>query len=1440
MRKKQVFIVLGAILILLLVGVWSWNRWGATTKVALVNFPGFQSTGIILSNQSSHVKYEQLKQDQIDKFDSYDCVLIFGMGIKWSEGQRDSVMQIAQAGTPLKVVYATTPENNISGLDSIQEQRVMEYLETGSKQNYKNLALYLRKYVDGKSWFAPEPKGWVEGASDVYYHLDEQVACKSRQEFETYLRGQGLYHEGGAKVLIVGGFNDPFSGAKENLDSLITSLHRSGLNVYPITTMSRRLEFIQEVQPDLIIHMAHGRLLMGEGERAVEYLKELNAPIISPLTIMQSREKWEQDPMGMVGGFLSQTIVMPELDGSTYPYTLFTQEKTDEGYEVVKAMPDRLKTFTSLVNRLISLKRKLNADKKVAIYFFKGPGQESLAAQGLESIPSLYNVLRRLQAEGYNLAGLPASLEEFRRDIVAQGQVFQPYAEGQMEQFVEQVRPQLIARKELEDWISKDLSKELQQQLVQDYGPAPGVYMTQMAEGESKLIVSCLRYGNVALLPQPMAGVGSDGFAIAHGAKMPPPYPYVGAYLWGRNGFGADIMMHFGTHGSLEFTPSKQVALSNNDWPDQLVADTPHFYYYTIGNIGESVMAKRRSYATTVSYLTPAFNESGARGLYSELHQSVHKYYDASSDAERERIALEIKDYAMKLGLHRDLRLDSIPGKAYTAEEIERIDNFAEEISTEKVNASLYTTGEAYSPERLRSTVLAMSVDPIAYAKAKLDGLRHKTHSDYIKNRRTFGTRYLAPAKKLVEQVLSGKPADEALVLSYAGISADELARAKELTKPKISGGMMGAMRAQSSSSAGKSMGGHPAGMPKGQAMGGHPAGMPKGQAMGGHPSGMPKGQAMSGSSTGIPKAKAIEENMKARAAEQSKGDKHQVPAASKQELEQAQFIMEVEQTILNIKRYEEALRTSPALELDAIVDACSGGYIAPSSGGDAVANPNAVPTGHNLYSISAESTPSQRAWEKGVSLVQQTLQDYQKRHGRYPTKISYTFWSSEFIETQGASIAQVLYLLGVEPIRNTFGRVSDLRLIPTSELGRPRIDVVIQTSGQFRDLAASRLALITRAIEMAAAAPKEEFENFVAQGAIETERLLVDAGMSPKDARALSTKRIFGGINGMYGTGIQEMITSGDKWEREQEIAEVYLNNMGASYADLEDWGKFTKPLFRAALANTDVVIQPRQSNTWGALSLDHVYEFMGGLTLTVRNVTGKDPDAYFADYRNRNNFRMQDLKEAIGVESRATVLNPTFVQEMLQGGASSLGRVTEIVTNTYGWNVAKPEVIEDALWRELYHVYVEDKFALNLPKVYEDVNPKAMQEITAVMLETIRKGMWQATSEEINKLATVHVELTNKFGASGGGMSSGNAKLRQFITQHAPEQMIKAFEQKHQELKQASNSSTKDGVVMKQESRSLDESASSSRLNGIFVIAGVLILFILLVILLRRKRKG
>jgi len=377
---------------------------------------------------------------------------------------------------------------------------------------------------------------------------------------------------------------------------------------------------------------------------------------------------------------------------------------------------------------------------------------------------------------------------------------------------------------------------------------------------------------------------------------------------------------------------------------------------------------------------------------------------------------------------------------------------------------------------------------------------------------------------------------------------------------------------------------------------------------------------------------------------------------------ELAESVLALKASVAGIDRHRHGLRDSSDLELASVVRALDGGYVEPSPGGDPIVNPDAVPTGRNLFSIDAEQTPSREAWTVGRRLAESLLDEHRRRHGAYPRKVAFTLWPTDFIGTEGATIGQIFYLLGVEPVWDPRGRVGDLRLIPSTDLGRPRIDVVVQTAGQLRDLAASRLALINRAVAMAAeASDAGDHANFVHAGRLRAEEVMKEKGLSPADARRYSTLRVFGGVNGNYGTAIMEMVERSDRWEDDAEVAGQYLRNMGAVYDQGELWSFYADGIFEAALADTEIVVQPRQSHTWGALSLDHVFEFMGGLSLAVRHVTGEDADAYFNDFRNMHRPRVTDLNETIWTEARSTLLNPAYIGEMQEGGASSAEHFAE-----------------------------------------------------------------------------------------------------------------------------------------------------------------------------------
>lgn len=1446
-KKKHIFLALLAVIVLGGLAK-AYSAWVGTTRIAFLNYQAIALGQISHANDNAMIKLSEITTDDFDHLDDYDMIIVNGMGLRIDENQRKQLEE-ASYKVPTLTHAATNPANNIVSVDNFDADYLMQYIENGSKKNYHSMLAYIRKFIDGKMFMAPEPERVDERPDYLLTHFDpkdekgDELGFNSIREYNAFLAKNGLYKEGAPTIMLTG-----FMGAAPDMEK---AFEKKGFMVYRINKLQSFIagHHADSIQANAVVNMAHGRL----GDYFVEFLKQKNIPLFSPLNINRLTTDWENDKQGMNGGFMSQSIVTPEIDGAIRPYVVFGQRINKEGLQEVYGIPDRMESFVESVQGYVNLKNKKNSNKRIAIFYFKGPGQNALTASGMEVVPSLYNLLVRLKNEGYNVGKLPANSQELAKMIQAQGAVFGTYAEGAYTQFLKSGHPALVTAQQFAGWTQKALSKKMIKEMNQLYGSFPGKYM---ATDDGKLAVARLQFGNVALLPQVMAGVGGDSFKIVHGTDQAPPYTYVASYLWARYGFSADALIHFGTHGSLEYTPRKQVALGSNDWSDRLIGVVPHLYIYTIGNVGEAMIAKRRTYAQTQSYLTPPFKESELRQTYKQLSDAIQSY-EKKASAEQ---SLKVKALTVKMGIARELGLDAKQmNKPYSADEIARVENFAEELANEKITGKLYTLGVPYDNDDVRTSVYAMATDPIAYGMLTVDKLKGRAQEGVEKHKQLFDRLYLSKARNTVTQLLGSASVSDEYICRYVGITLAELQMARKVEAMQAAPDPIQMMMQMADQ-----MGGMKEAKPKRvdhrtvselrAAKVSHKKKIPqmsreafeKMEQTGRFPDKMmeaiKKGQKWY--QEDLKKAKMARAG-KGKASQKSSKDKgmmmSKAPKYTRQQIHLAQAITTVEHALQNVGKYSEALRQSPLNEMSSLMNALNGGFTAPSPGGDLIVNPNTLPTGRNLFSINVENTPSEDAWEKAKELCDNTIKMYCERHkGEYPRKVSYTLWSSEFIETEGATIAQILYMLGVEPVRDAFGRVTDLRLIPSKQLGRPRIDVVVQTSGQLRDLAASRLFLINKAIEMAANAKGDKYDNLVKAGVTESERVLVEKGMSPKEAREVSMYRVFGGVNGNYGTGIQEMVTAGDRWDKESQIAEVYLNNMGAFYGDEKNWETVRKAAFEAALTRTDVVVQPRQSNTWGALSLDHVYEFMGGMNLAVRNVTGKDPDAYLADYRNHSNMRMQEVKEAIGIEGRTTIFNPAYIKEKMKGGASSASTFAEIVTNTYGWNVMKPKAIDKEMWDEIYNVYVKDKYNLGTKEFFDKQNPAALMEMTAVMMESARKGMWKATPQQLKDIAKLHTETVNKYKPSCSGFVCDNAKLRNYIASKTDAASAKEYQQNVEQIRdaEAAKNSSDKGMVMEKETLNEDAQKTTTVVSGIVVGVIVIVAFVMLAILIRRRR--
>ncbi len=205
---------------------------------------------------------------------------------------------------------ATNPANGIVSLDAIQADTLRQYLSNGGRRNYRSMLNYVRTYIDGKKFSTAAPEPVMERANNLLYHIDpqnpdeEELGFDSVGEYEAFLQKNGLLGDTNPRIIVTGSMGEP--------SGLIARLEETGNMVYPVRNMRTFIQeqHIDSVRPSAVINMAHGRM----GDYIVDYLSEQNIPLFAPLNVNRPVEDWEADKMGMSGGFLSQSIVTPEID----------------------------------------------------------------------------------------------------------------------------------------------------------------------------------------------------------------------------------------------------------------------------------------------------------------------------------------------------------------------------------------------------------------------------------------------------------------------------------------------------------------------------------------------------------------------------------------------------------------------------------------------------------------------------------------------------------------------------------------------------------------------------------------------------------------------------------------------------------------------------------------------------------------------------------------------------------------------------------------------------------------------------------------------------------------------------------------------------------------------------------------------------------------------
>lgn len=443
--------------------------------------------------------------------------------------------------------------------------------------------------------------------------------------------------------------------------------------------------------------------------------------------------------------------------------------------------------------------------------------------------------------------------------------------------------------------------------------------------------------------------------------------------------------------------------------------------------------------------------------------------------------------------------------------------------------------------------------------------------------------------------------------------------------------------------------------------------------------------------------------------------------------------------------------------ELPALLHALSGQYIPTSYGGDPVKNPDAFPTGRNLYGFDPARVPSPQAWQAGKQAAEQMLDAHRKATGQTLSKVTFSLWSVETMRHQGILEAQALHLMGVEPVWDKGGRVVDVKLQSRQALGRPRVDVVLSATGLYRDHFPNTLKLLAKAAKLVATT--QEADNPAWAFSQQLRQRLLRQGVAEDVADDASQTRIFSTATGEYGTGLPEATLATDSWGNKEEgnakLAQLYLSRMQTAYGpDEKRWGmqgvEGAAPgtnLYAEQLKGTQAAVLARSSNTYGMLTTDDPFQYLGGIGLAVRALNGEAPALYISNLRNPGATRTEAAQDFLAKELATRQFHPGYIQGLMKEGYSGTLRVLDATNNLWGWTAVAHEIVRDDQWQEMADVYVNDKHQLGVQQWMEQNNPHAYAQTMERMLEAARKGYWQTDAATLTQLKARYSELQQRF---------------------------------------------------------------------------------------------
>jgi cobalamin biosynthesis Mg chelatase CobN len=522
-----------------------------------------------------------------------------------------------------------------------------EYYAEGGRENLHNLFLFLlREYCGAKVEVRPpqrRPDYGIWWPPDRYF--TDLKAFKSAAGWQAHRPAAGLFFFGGMH----------FDDCMPVVEALLEEL-RGELNLVPVFSRvehnlaALRSFFFDAGCPavDLIVNLQyfrlHGGPYGGAPDPTYRLLSELGVPVLIGFRSYTTELKeWQQENYRLSPLETTIGVMLPELDGCIEPVYVGGLKSIGKGellegeLKEFRELPEGIKRMAGRIRKWLGLRHKPNAEKKLAVVLYDyPPGEANLGSAGyLDTLESLQIFLQRLAGTGYRVEVPAGDLGEF---LLSRGVVNTPEWQS--------APPGIAADLELYLRWYGELSPERREQVESCWGEPPGSIMA----GKDRILIPGALLGNVFIGVQPSRGLHESPGKAYDDKKLPPHHQYLCFYWWLQKEFQADCIIHWGTHGTLEFTGGKEGPVSHRYFPDILIGDVPHLYYYWVGNPAESTIAKRQSYAVMVSHTSSPVTAAGLYGEYCELEELLAGHSKAEGE-DKDTLALEIRAKVQALSL---------------------------------------------------------------------------------------------------------------------------------------------------------------------------------------------------------------------------------------------------------------------------------------------------------------------------------------------------------------------------------------------------------------------------------------------------------------------------------------------------------------------------------------------------------------------------------------------------------------------------------------------------------------------------------------------------------------------------------------------------------------------------------------------------------------------